>query len=127
EQGDVRPRNPKSKIQNPKSVVLLIGCLFAAHAQAQSALDAVRSAEARRVAVFEKCSRAVVCIFADSAKAGGGSGVVISPDGYGLTNFHVVQEFIEKRRGVGGLSDGNLYPLRVLGIDAGGDIAMFQL
>lgn len=105
---------------------LAIFCGLTAWAD-DSPLAAVRAAETARVDVLDHCSRAIVCIFADSTRSGGGSGVVISPEGYGLTNYHVVQEFIESRRGVGGLSDGHLYPLRVLGIDPGGDIAMFKL
>lgn len=100
-------------------------------APADDALDAARrrvdADEARRVAVFEAAARATVCIFVDRQLGGGGSGVVITPDGYGLTNFHVVAEMLETRQGFGGLSDGRLYPLRVLGIDPGGDVAMFRL
>lgn len=87
----------------------------------------VRAAERRRVDVLRRASRSVVCIFADAARRGGGSGVIIDSAGYGLTNFHVVSEMLETRRGYGGLDDGNLYPLRVLGIDPGGDVAMFKL
>ncbi len=92
-----------------------------------AALAIVRADEARRVAVFERASRAVVCIFGDRVRSGGGSGVVIDEQGYGLTNFHVVASFLESRQGFGGLADGKLYPLTVLGIDPGGDIAMFKL
>ncbi|MFQ5807225.1 MAG: S1C family serine protease, partial [Phycisphaerae bacterium] len=95
--------------------------------EAHDALAAVRAAEARRVEVLARAAKAVVCVFSDRQRGGGGSGVVIDPAGYGLTNFHVVQPFIESRRGFGGLSDGRLYPLRVLGIDPGGDVAMFKL
>ncbi len=91
------------------------------------ALAAVRAEEARRIEVFARAAKAVVCIFTDEQLAGGGSGVIIDPEGYGLTNFHVVQPFVESRRGFGGLSDGRLYPLRLLGIDPGGDVAMFKL
>ena len=92
------------------------------------ALALVRADEGRRVASFERAARSVVCIFAEGeTRAGGGSGVLISADGVGLTNFHVVADFLATRRGVGGLSDGRLYPLRVLGIDPGGDIVAFQL
>jgi S1-C subfamily serine protease len=87
----------------------------------------VREAEARRVEVFQRAAKAVVCIFSSPERGGGGSGVVIDPAGYGLSNFHVVQEFIGTRDGYGGLSDGKLYPLRVLGIDPGGDIVLFKL
>lgn len=93
----------------------------------RAAQAAVRAEEARRVEVFAQAARATVCIFDEPSAAGGGSGVVISEEGYGLTNVHVVMSFLESRRGYGGLSDGNLYPLTVLGIDPGGDIALFQL
>lgn len=95
--------------------------------EADTALAAVRAAEASRVEVFARAARAVVSVFSDDQGGGGGSGVLIDPRGYGLTNFHVVQPFVQTRRGFGGLSDGKLYPLKVLGIDPGGDIAMFKL
>lgn len=91
------------------------------------ALNAVRRDEAQRVSTLEQAARSVVCIFGERTRSGGGSGVIIDPAGYGLTNFHVVQGFLETRRGFGGLSDGKLYPLRVLGVDAGGDVVMFKL
>jgi S1-C subfamily serine protease len=91
------------------------------------ALAAVRAEENQRIEIFDRAAKAVVCIFDDLERSGGGSGVIFDPEGYGLTNFHVVQSFIEKRRGYGALSDGNLYPLIVLGIDPGGDIVMFKL
>ena len=50
---------------------------------------AVLQAEATRVAVVERASQAAVMIFAGQ---GGGSGVVISSDGYALSNFHVTHE-----------------------------------
>lgn len=115
------------------SLFAAIACLLygavasAVAADVEGARRAVRELESRRVQVFAEAARTVVCIFADREARSGGSGVLISPEGYGLTNFHVVQEFIETRRGYGGLSDGRLYPLRVLGIDPGGDIAMFKL
>jgi S1-C subfamily serine protease len=92
-----------------------------------AALAAVRAEEARRIDVFAKAVKAVVCVFADRQRGGGGSGVLIDSEGYGLTNYHVVQPFIGSRHAYGGLSDGCLYPLKVLGIDPGGDIVMFKL
>jgi S1-C subfamily serine protease len=91
-----------------------------------SPIELAERAESARIAMIEKVSPSVVCIF-DEDERGGGSGVVISPDGYGLTNFHVVEAMMETRGGFGGLSDGKLYPLQVLGIDPGGDVAMFKL
>jgi S1-C subfamily serine protease len=110
--------------------LLCVALALSASAVAQdddAALAAVRADEARRVEVFRQAAQAVVCIFADRELRGGGSGVVVHEEGYGLTNFHVVAEFLQTRRGYGGLADGRLYPLRVLGVDPGGDIAMFKL
>jgi len=90
-------------------------------------LALVRQHEAARVETLARAAHSVVCIYEDRERSGGGSGVVIAPDGYGLTNFHVVASMLESRRGFGGLPDGKLYPLRVLGIDPGGDVAMFKL
>ena len=89
-------------------------------------LDSIRLDQARRIEVMEWAARSVVCVF-DESRRGGGSGVVITPDGYGLTNFHVVAHLLKTGRGVGGMSDGKLYPLEVLGIDPTGDVAMFRL
>lgn len=89
-------------------------------------LALVRAAEQERIDVMARASRSVVCIF-DENRGGGGSGVLITPDGYGLTNFHVVAGMMKTRRGLGGLPDGKLYPLSVLGIDPTGDVAMFRL
>jgi S1-C subfamily serine protease len=84
----------------------------------------VRDAEAKRVAAVEKVKPAVVSIFAAGGQ-GGGSGVVISEDGYALTNFHVVE-------GCGpvmqcGLPDGVLYDAVLVGLDKVGDVALIKL
>ena len=52
---------------------------------------------------------------------GGGSGVVISPDGYALTNFHVARPcgtFMKC-----GMADGKLYDAVIVGLDPVGDVA----
>ena len=90
------------------------------------ALAIARAAEQRRVDVIERVAPSVVCVFEPSRGEGGG-GVLVTDDGYGLTNFHVVMNMMSDRRGLGGLSDGKLYPLEVLGIDPTGDVAMFRL
>ena len=83
-------------------------------------------AERERIEVIERAMPSVVCIY-DSHRRGGGSGVIIDPEGYGLTNFHVIAGMLGTRRGLGGLSDGKVYDLQVLGIDPSGDVAMFRL
>ncbi|MBP7935466.1 MAG: trypsin-like peptidase domain-containing protein [Phycisphaerae bacterium] len=85
----------------------------------------VRATEQRRIETIARASRSAVCIFLDEGEAG--SGVVICPDGHGLTNFHVIAGILKTRRAFGGLSDGKRYPLEVLGIDPTGDMAMFRL
>src|SRR4029078_4689508 len=44
-----------------------------------------------------------------------------------LTNFHVVAPMLESGEATGGLSNGKLYPLQILGLDPTGDLAMFRL
>ena len=82
--------------------------------------------EQQRIDTIARISPSVVCILTPD-QAAGGSGVIITPDGYGLTNFHVVAPLLRTRRGLGGLADGKTYPLEVLGIDPTGDMAMFRL
>ncbi|MGB9625807.1 MAG: S1C family serine protease, partial [Phycisphaerae bacterium] len=87
---------------------------------------AVLADEQARMDIVARLAPAVVCLL-DEDRSGGGSGVVISPAGYGLTNFHVVAGMLKTRRGLGGLPDGRTYELKVLGIDPTGDLAMFRL
>jgi S1-C subfamily serine protease len=84
----------------------------------------VLAAERERIAVIDKIRPSVVAIFAHGGQ-GGGSGVLISPDGYALSNFHVVG-------GTGpvmqcGLPDGQLYDAVVVGMDRVGDVALIKL
>lgn len=85
---------------------------------------ALKAEEEAQVALIEKLSRSLVAIFpADGS--GGGSGVVISPDGYALTNFHVVQPC-----GIWmkcGLADGCVYHAVLVGIDPVGDVALIKI
>ena len=93
-------------------------------AQAQAVDQRVVDAQAERVAVIARLKPTVVAIFAHGSQ-GGGSGVLISKDGYALTNFHVVQ-------GTGpvmqcGLPDGVLYDAVLVGLDKVGDVALIKL
>ena len=94
-------------------------CLFAAEID-----SAVLQAEAERIAAVKKASPTVLAIFANGGQ-GGGSGVVISHDGYALSNFHVTKEC-----GAGmkcGMADGKLYDAVIVGFDPVGDLAMIKL
>jgi serine protease Do len=84
----------------------------------------VLKAESERVAVIAKAQEATIAIFTNGGQ-GGGSGVVISPDGYALTNFHVVAGAGEGVKC--GMSNGELYDAVVVGIDPVGDVALIQL
>lgn len=77
----------------------------------------------RQVETIARVSPAVVAVFAPGGQ-GGGSGVLISPDGYALTNFHVTGESPNFQCG---LSDGRLYDAVVVGWDPVGDIALIRL
>lgn len=88
--------------------------------------ELVLEAQRARVEMIARVSPSVVCIY-DATQRGGGSGVLIDSEGCGLTNYHVVAGMLEARRGWGGLCDGRLYELEVLGIDPTGDVAMFRL
>jgi len=85
---------------------------------------AVLQAEAQRVAVIAKVAPAVLAIFSPTG-AGGGSGVVISPDGYALTNFHVAQPCGKALKC--GMPDGKVYDAVIVGIDPVGDVALVKL
>src|SRR5438876_327993 len=94
-------------------------------APAQQQDDDVLKAEAERVAVIEKVKPAVVAVFAHDRKKGGGSGVLISDDGYALTNFHVVAPTGPTMQC--GLPDGVLYDAVLVGLDKVGDVALIKL
>ena len=84
----------------------------------------VLQAEAQRVAAMEKAKKSVLAVFGVTGK-GGGSGVVISPDGYALTNFHVVKPCGNAMKC--GMANGKAYDAVVVGVDPVGDVALIKL
>lgn len=77
-----------------------------------------------RVKVIEEIAPAVVCVMPATGQ-GGGSGVLISADGYAISNYHVTSgsgDFMKC-----GLNDGKLYDAVIVGIDPTGDIALIKL
>ena len=84
----------------------------------------VAAAETARIETIARVSETVVCIFGPAGQ-GGGSGVLISTDGFALTNHHVVEgtdAFMKC-----GLNDGQLYDAVIVGIDPVGDLALIKL
>jgi S1-C subfamily serine protease len=89
-----------------------------------SPAPAVLEAESLRAAAVRRASAATVAVF-DASGSGGGSAVLISADGFALTNFHVVAGSGAAMKC--GLNDGKLYDAVVVGIDPVGDLALIQL
>src|SRR5262245_52211406 len=86
----------------------VVASIIALSLRASTLDKRVEEAEAKRVAVIEKVRPTVVAIFAaGGAGDGGGSGVLVTDDGYALTNFHVVAGAGTVMRC--GLPDGVLY------------------
>ncbi len=103
------------------SVILVF---IGSQASAASVAPEVLEAEAKRVRVIERVSRSTIAIF-DSRGQGGGSGVIISSDGYALTNFHVTAPCGPAMRC--GMNDGRLYDAVLVGLDPPGDVALIKL
>ncbi len=104
---------------------LLLPLLFALPVAAEVVPDpAVVAAEQQRIKAVEIASSSTVAVF-DSTGQGGGSGVVISPDGFALTNFHVVAPCGTAMKC--GMPDGKIYDAVIVGIDPVGDVALIQL
>jgi S1-C subfamily serine protease len=80
--------------------------------------------ETARIEGIAKATPSTVMVFVPGG-GGGGSGVLITPDGYALTNFHVSSPAGTYMRC--GLSDGQVYDAVVVGIDPVGDLALIQL
>ncbi len=89
-----------------------------------AALAEVRAAEGHRIAAVNKAVQAAVAVFSPGG-GGGGSGVVITPDGYALTNFHVVKPAGNYMHC--GMADGRRYDAVLVGIDPTGDVALIKL
>lgn len=86
--------------------------------------EPVLAAEKSRIAAIAKATRSAVAVFERGGK-GGGSGVVVTADGYALTNFHVTQPCGEYMQC--SMADGKLYDAVLVGIDPVGDVALIKL
>jgi serine protease Do len=109
------------------AAALSVPAPVAAHPPAAAPLQIaapVQTAEQERISVIEKVSPAVVAV----CRVGGqgvGSGVIIDPEGYALTNHHVVMPAGMVMQA--GLADGVLYDAVVVGYDMLGDVALIKL
>lgn len=117
------------KIAIVKALLLVLVCVIGvtpacSYAQQAVSGDAAVELEQQRIQAIQKASPSVVCVFAGEG-LGGGSGVLISPEGYALTNYHVVSESGPVLKA--GLDDGNDYDAILVGVDPTGDLAVIQL
>ncbi len=108
-----------------KRACLAIAFLTAAvpRAEAEPAA-AVLDAESQRIAVINQVKDCVLAVFPPGGQ-GGGSGVVITPDGYALSNFHVVLPCGKAMQC--GMADGKIYDAVVVSVDPTGDVALVKL
>lgn len=86
--------------------------------------DVVTRSEMARIEAVAKGARSTIGVFGPQSQ-GGGSGVIISPDGFALTNYHVVDgngAFMKCS-----MNDGVLYDSVIVGIDPVGDVALIKL
>lgn len=84
----------------------------------------VLAAEKARIETIERISKTTIAIFSADGN-GGGSGVIISRDGYALTNFHVAAPTGPAMKV--GLADGRYVDAVLVGLDPGGDVALVKL
>ncbi len=95
------------------------------HAEERLELDPlVVQAQQQRIEVMRQASAATIAIFGLDG-GGGGSGVIITADGYALTNYHVSSACGDHMRC--GLNDGTLVDAVIVGIDATGDVSLIKL
>ena len=105
-----------------RSAMAIIGMMFL---QSVHAADSgVLAAQQARVEIVRQVASSVVAIFSADGN-GGGSGVLVSADGYALSNFHVTSACGDFMRC--GLNDGKLYDAVIVGIDPTGDVAVVKL
>src|ERR1043165_4472415 len=98
-------------------IALFANPLFAATEQETEILNRARAIEAEMTKAVDKASAAFAFV-------GGGSGIVISPDGYILTNHHVAGERSQWTVRVYGT--GKYYVCDIVGTDPVGDLCMLK-
>jgi S1-C subfamily serine protease len=86
--------------------------------------EALDPYSARVAHAFETVGPAVVHILAEGQRTGTGSGVLFAPDGYLLTNSHVIAG---ATRLAGSLTDGRQFEAERIGDDPATDLAVLRL
>ena len=112
-----------TRLSQLSSLLLFLSFWFTAASDVHSQQTLVQR-ESARVETIGRISPSVVCVMAPNGE-GGGSGVLISADGFAISNFHVTSgsgSFMKC-----GLDNSKLYDAVIVGIDPTGDVALIQL
>ena len=120
----VHCRNGSATLHLMGVLLVILALTTVAWAESVTVPPAVLEAETARVAAMESVKDTVLAVFSPTG-GGGGSGVVISPDGFALTNYHVVRPCGNAMKC--GMADGKLYDGVIVGIDPAGDVALIKL
>ena len=103
--------------------IMIVHCNWLPDVQADVPAP-VLQAEAERAAAIALAVQPSISIYGLQGKDGG-SGVIVSNDGYALSNFHVTKPVGEHLHC--GLPDGRLYDAVIVGLDPTGDVALIKL
>ena len=108
----------------PSAVLAILMLVDVLPCTAEESVLRWQQREQNRIDMLARIAPAVVCVMPPNGQ-GGGSGVLVSADGYAITNYHVTSgsgDFLKC-----GLNNGQVYDAVIVGIDPTGDVAMIQL
>jgi serine protease Do len=105
-------------------LVAMAGLLLAGNAWAIDVPTPVLEAQQQRIDAIARAMKTAISVFANAGQ-GGGSGVVITPDGFALSNFHVTKPAGDYMKC--SMADGRLYDAVIVSIDPTGDVALLKL
>jgi S1-C subfamily serine protease len=107
-----------------RAATTILCCFLVGSLGAQEPPAPVLQAEQARIEAIARAMKSAVAVF-ESGGNGGGSGVVITPDGFALSNFHVVKPAGPYMQC--GMADGRLYDAVIVSIDPTGDVGLIKL
>ena len=105
--------------------LVLTALLLAGVPVSAADMDLVLQAEQARIDAVAKASASTISVFAGAA--GGGSGVIVSPDGYAVTNFHVADPAGNFMKCSMPEDGGKVYDAVIVGVDPVGDVAVIKM